>query len=743
MNQSEPASQDVLTGRRLGSYRLVKRIGQGGMGAIYRARRIGTGEEVAVKVIKRGMDTQAILRRFETERQILSALNHPYIARLLDAGATAEGAPYVVMEFISGQPIHRYCDSVRLPVRGRLELFRKVCEAVECAHRMQIIHRDIKPENILVTAAGDPKLVDFGIAKILAPDDTTTSRERTITLTPVMTPHYASPEQTQDAPLTPATDIYSLGVLLYELLTAVSPYRNAEHSREALREAICRQRPLPPSAAVRRTEAGPATASELRGDLDAVLLTSLEKEPSRRYRSVEEFSADIGRWLVGTRPHARRTMRWRSVAGPAAVMGAVLLAGAVGGWFYRWRSVPVRPAVAVLGFENLAHESSTEWLSTALTEMLATELGAGDRIRTVPGELVSRVKLELALPNAQTYSPSTLARLRGSLGTDYVVLGSYLALGEGSGLQLRVDLRLQDTRNGNTLGAVSESRPAAELLPMIARAGSVLRRNLGVGEAAGDTGPARASVPNGAEAARNYAEGLEKLRSFDALSARELLRKAAAAAPTHALSHAALADASGMLGYDQEAREEAKRALDLSAGLARAERLSIEGRYFESTHAWDRAIATYETLRREHPDNAEYGLRLAAVQTRSGAGRRAIETVQALRALPSAAHDPRLDLAECEAALAASDLRRARTVAQRAAQEGAAVGMRILVAQARLLESRALLQSGEPQMALTAAADSQQLYLAAGHRPGVARALMESAGVLTQLGDMRGGAGPV
>ena len=715
------------------------------MGAVYRARRIGFDEDVALKVIKRGMDTDAILRRFETERRILAALDHPNIARLLDVGATPDGVPYLVMEFISGQPINRYCDSEGLTVRARLELFQKVCAAVECAHQMQVIHRDIKPENILVTAAGEPKLVDFGIAKILAADGAAASQERTVTIAPVMTPHYASPEQTQGSPLTPSTDIYSLGVLLYELLTGVSPYGNLEHSRQTLLEVICKRRPQPPSSAIRHSPAELRAA--LGGDLDAIILTSLEKQPSRRYGSVGEFSADIARHLAGVRPEARRFSR-RYVLRALRMRRAFLTAAVVtmfvvtlAGWLFqrsRGARVRVRPAVAVLGFENLSHQQSTDWLSTALTEMLSTELAAGGEVRTIPGELVSRVKLELALPNAQTFSPATLGRLRSSLGTDYVVLGSYLALGDQSGLQVRLDLRLQDAKSGDTLATVAETRPSTELLALVARAGSLLRRAVGAGESAADGASARASLPEGAEAARNYAEGLERLRAFDALSARDLLRNAVTAAPGHALSHAALAAASGMLGYDLEARDEARKALDLSAGLPRDDRLSIEGRYFETTHEWGRAIATYETLRREYPDNVEYGLRLAMVQTRSGAGRLALDTVQALRTLPSAAQDPRLDLAECEAALAASDLPRARTLARRAAQSGSAAGLRILAAQAKLLESRTLLQSGEPQPALSSAAASQQLYLAAGHRPGVARALIESAGVLTQLGDTAG-----
>jgi tetratricopeptide (TPR) repeat protein len=395
--------------------------------------------------------------------------------------------------------------------------------------------------------------------------------------------------------------------------------------------------------------------------------------------------------------------------------------------------------VAVLGFENLSRQPSAEWLSTALTEMLSTELGAGGRLRTVPGELVSRVKLELALPNAQTFTKPTLARLRSSLSADYVVLGSYLALGEGRNLDLRLDLRLQDTKTGEVITSASETRSSSELLTLVTRTGSLLRRQLGAGELlSADSGSVRGSLPADAAAARNYSEGLARLRTFDTLAARDLLRNAVSAAPDHALSHAALAAACTLLGFDSEARSEAKKALDLSAGLSREDQLSIAGRYYETTHAWDNAVESYRQLHGAFPDNLDYGLRLAAAQTQAGGGLKALETVRKLRALPSAANDPSVDLAEAEAALAASDMARARSAAERATRSGTAQGFRILAARARLLESRISLNMGDPQRSLAAAADSEQLYRAAGHRQGIAWALNESAGVLTQLGDVSG-----
>jgi tetratricopeptide (TPR) repeat protein/tRNA A-37 threonylcarbamoyl transferase component Bud32 len=755
--EKEPTLHDMYLGRRVDGYEFLERIGEGGMGVVYRVRRAGVAGDLAIKVIKRGMDTHTILRRFHNERRILETLRHDNIATMLDAGTTPEGLPYFVMEFIPGQPIGEYCDARSLSIDDRLRLFQKVCAAVQCAHEAHVVHRDIKPENILVTAAGEPKLLDFGIAKVL--DFTSPSHDVTITLSPVMTPHYASPEQARGAAVTAASDTYSLGVLLYELLAGVSPYRTPGAGAPSLVHAICHERPQPPSSAVAllspadskavavaaaRSTDPVALRRMLSGDLDAIVLTALEKQPARRYRAVDALSADIGRHLDGRRVEALTLTRRYARLGPgirlfaAAILVLIICAVLFAILYQPARArLTVRPSVAVLGFENLSHDPSAEWLSTALTEMLSTELAAGGRLRTVPGELVARVKLELALPNAQTFAAPTLTRLRNSLSADYVVLGSYLALGEGAARQVRLDLRLQDTRDGEVVASASETRKAVELAGLVTNAGALLRGQLGAGVATAEAA-ARGSLPESADAARLYAEGLERLRAFDTLAARDLLRNAVAAAPGHALSHAALAGANSLLGYDVEARDEARKALDLSAGLAEEERLSIEGRYLETSHDWKRAVEIYRTLREAYPDNLEYGLRLAAAQTQAGEPRRALATVAELRALPSAGRDPRVDLAEAEAAFAASDLIAARAAARRAAQSGSDQGLGILTAGAHVLESRIALTSGDPRAALAAATQAQQLYLSANHRQGVALALNESAGVLTQRGDVAG-----
>lgn len=319
---AEPNQQ--MIGRRIGVYRVTGLIGQGGMGAVYRAARDDHqyDKEVAIKLVKGGLGPEFALQRFRRERQILARLEHPNIARLLDGGTTEDGWPYLVMEYIEGQTLSNYCNANSLSVSQRLELFRSVCAAVQYAHQNLIIHRDIKPSNILVTQDGTPKLLDFGIAKLLDPEQslTTAGHDPGVTATAmrVMTPAYASPEQARGETVTTATDIYSLGVVLYELLTGQLPYDIKSSSLAEIEHVICDLEPAKPSEVVRRTSTnsikpGRRLSGELAGDLDNIILMALRKEAARRYQSVEQFAEDIRRHLQGMPVIARQdTIRYRA-----------------------------------------------------------------------------------------------------------------------------------------------------------------------------------------------------------------------------------------------------------------------------------------------------------------------------------------------------------------------------------------------------------------------------------------------
>jgi len=311
----------VWTGRRLGHYELLEQIGEGGMGAVYRAARADGlyDKQVAIKLIRSGLSTDFFVVRFKNECHILAGLEHPNIARLLDGGVTEEGLPYVALEFVAGMPIDEYCARHGLSTADRLNLFRTVCSAVQYAHQNLVVHRDLKPGNILVTEDGVPKLLDFGIAKIVDPEQKGTEGDRTLTVMRIMTPDFASPEQVRGNPVTTASDVYSLGVILYLLLTGRRPYHVSSTAPHEIIKAICDTDPEKPSTAVTRFEKsndsnnvvspvkvreqkGPDPKREklrrvLSGDLDNIVLKALRKEPERRYETVEQFSEDVRRHL--------------------------------------------------------------------------------------------------------------------------------------------------------------------------------------------------------------------------------------------------------------------------------------------------------------------------------------------------------------------------------------------------------------------------------------------------------------
>jgi non-specific serine/threonine protein kinase/serine/threonine-protein kinase len=314
--ETPPHVEATFVGREIGGWRLEAEVGRGGMGVVHKAVREHEGfrQEAALKLLRRDVYSAGMVSRFEQERRILARLRHPGIASLLDGGRTPEGQPWLAMEFVEGKPIHAHCAESRLGVRARLELFREACAAVAYAHRSLVVHRDLKPSNVLVNAEGRVKLLDFGIARLLLADDTDPAALETATLLPALTPEYASPEQVRGEPVTTASDVYSLGVLLCELLTGERPYAVGRSPEEIVR-AVCETVPTRPSALLQRgaTRApGGVGASELLGDLDTIVLKALRKEPERRYASVTELDEDVRRHLAGLPVRARPdTVRYR------------------------------------------------------------------------------------------------------------------------------------------------------------------------------------------------------------------------------------------------------------------------------------------------------------------------------------------------------------------------------------------------------------------------------------------------
>jgi serine/threonine protein kinase len=461
--------------RRIGPYRVVRELGSGGMGSVYLAERADGQyrKNVAIKLIRRGMDSEFIIRRFRNERQILADLSHPNIAGLLDGGSTEDGLPYFVLEHIDGVRIDDYCDSNTLPLRERLNLFRTVCSAIHYAHKRSIVHRDIKPSNILVTTDGIPKLLDFGIAKLLEPELAGQTIDSTSSALRLMTPDYASPEQIRGEPITPASDVYALGVLLYELLTGHRPYRLKSRNMQEIAWAICEQEPERPSTAISRTEEVPSANGEgaitrtpesvsrtrnseprtlrklLGGDLDAIVLMAMGKQPEQRYASVEELSADIGRHLDGLpviarkqmRRSLRTTIRSRWTAASFAVLLAVFLVGLL---VYALRPrQPMPPSairsVAVLPFKPMSQEASDEYLAQGVADSLIT------RLSNVRGIMVRPTSAVLKYASREQ-DPVAAGR---ELGVDALLDGSIQKIGD----RIRVTVQLLRTSDGTPIWA--------------------------------------------------------------------------------------------------------------------------------------------------------------------------------------------------------------------------------------------------------------------------------------------------
>jgi serine/threonine-protein kinase len=380
----------LIEGQRIGPYEITRELGQGGMGAVYLAERADDEyhKQVAIKLVRRGLDTAHILRRFIAERQILANLDHPNIARLIDGGTTTDGLPYIVMEYVQGLPLIEYCDGRKLSTIERLKLFRTVCAAVQYAHQNLVIHRDIKPINILVTADGTAKLLDFGIAKVFHPDPQGQEAEMTRTEFRAMTPEYASPEQVRGERVTTSSDVYSLGVVLYQLLTGLRPYRlNTTDPLEVLR-AVCQREPSKPSDAVmgrageaEKKSSSNASAPQLRGDLDNIVLMAMRKEPERRYSSVEQFSDDIRRHIEGLPVVARKDTfsyragklirRNKAVAAAAVLIVTTLIAGIIAtAWQARRASAQARLA------EDQSRVASSERDRSRLEQTKAERINA-------------------------------------------------------------------------------------------------------------------------------------------------------------------------------------------------------------------------------------------------------------------------------------------------------------------------------------------------------------------------------
>jgi non-specific serine/threonine protein kinase/serine/threonine-protein kinase len=572
-----------LPATRVGPYRLIRELGRGGMGTVYLAVRSDDAfqKRVAVKILKRGMDTEAIVRRFRNERQILASLEHPHIAGLLDGGTTPDGLPYFAMEYVEGQPIDEYADAQHLDTTGRLRLFRKVCAAVQYAHQNLIIHRDLKPANVLVTADGTPKLLDFGIAKLLNPELGGATLAPTVAGFNLMTPEYASPEQVRGEAVTTATDVYSLGVLLYELLTGRRPYRLNSRSPEEIARVVCNSTPVRPSTAVTRvadfagsdavtgepavtlaeihfTGTGRQRAVDperlsrrLAGDLDNIVLKALSKEPGRRYLSVDQFSEDVRRHLQGLPVIARKdTLGYRTakfvrrnraaVAGAAAVFLA--LVGGIVGTTWQARVARAERARAEQRFNDVRH----------LANSFLFEVH--DAVRDLPGSTPAR---RLMVTRGLEYLDKLSQDAGNRPDLQRELANAYLRVGDVQGRPLNPNL-------GDTAGALASYEKSTALFDALAGAGAdaTLEREranayVRMSEVLSSTGDTARAL----EFARRALALQQKVTGVTSpLDARNAL----------AATHSRVGDLLSATGDTRGALEERRRALALMEAIAAA-----------------------------------------------------------------------------------------------------------------------------------------------------------------------------
>jgi DNA-binding winged helix-turn-helix (wHTH) protein/tetratricopeptide (TPR) repeat protein len=399
------------------------------------------------------------------------------------------------------------------------------------------------------------------------------------------------------------------------------------------------------------------------------------------------------------------------------------------------KNLNLRSSIAVLGFKNLSSHPHDEWLSVAIAQMLSTELAGGDKTRIIPEEIVARAMLDLDVKAKDSYARDTLRNLRARLGSDYVVTGSYMAVGDKNSGLVRMDLRLQETISGDTLTSIAVSGKQSEIFDLVARAGREMRTKLGSTVPPEGDVDWRTVLPSNPAAAKLYAEGIARLRVSENLPAADLLQKSLTIEPGFALGHAALADAWAALGYDSRALSSAQKALSLSYGLPEDERMEIQGRYYELNHDWTGAIGVYRHLWQDFPDDIESGLKLAAAEMSIGESKEALAVLSNLRSLPGPSGiDPRIDLTEASLAARGADYKRQQMLAEQAAAKAQSTGARILLARARLVQGWALDDQSHLKEAAEAYSSAQEIYEHAGDSDGTATALNDLGIVLQKQG---------
>ena len=582
---------DPVAGQMLGPYRIEREIGRGGMSVVYLAAR-ADGEfqkRVAVKLIKRGMDTASVIQRLRRERRILAGFEHPCIARLLDGGTTPEGLPWIAMEYIEGLPINRFCEERGLSIEERCLLICKVCDAVAYAHRNLVVHRDLKPSNILITPDGNPKLLDFGIAKLLSEDEMDGEEPLTRGSSMLLTPEYASPEQIRRAPVTTASDVYSLGVVLYEILTGARPYRLANASWPEMERLVCGAEPKKPSAA----EALPARMRRrLAGDLDNIVLMAMRKDVSRRYGRAEQLAEDLRRHCQGLPVHARRdTLLYR------------------GGKFLRrnWTvalaglliAVSVATGTVIAGRQALAARERFEQLRGFARTVL---VDVNTQLNDIPGTSKARQTLVAYVDDYLRHVAAQRSGDDAALATEFAT--TYLRLGEMQGVTPQAIASFESGRRLlESKGKGSSLGPADSLVlaRLRGRAGSTLL-DLGQIQSGEENLAAAETLAAGASRRLGWNSEAELIKAFAEWHLARLYRMQYRLAEGESHARAAIAGGEEVLrrGFrTKEAYETVNGARNVLAAVLRR-----QGNWQQSMEVYQKVLADTEERARVDPESA-------------------------------------------------------------------------------------------------------------------------------------------
>ncbi len=538
-------------GQIIGHYEIVSLIARGGMGEVYLAHDRQLQRKVALKLIRRGMDSADIVRRFRREGRLLAGLNHPNIAQLYGSGLTADGIPIFAMEYVAGQRLDEHCAELGLTTRQRLDLFRKICAAVTYAHQHLVIHRDIKPANIRVTAEGEPKLLDFGIAKLLDPE-ASLGGEQTLTLARVMTPEYASPEQVRGETVATTSDVYSLGVVLYRLLTGRSPYRTRMNRADEITRAITEQDPERPSTAAKAQEASdlspsPHDSRSLRGDLDNIVLMALRKEPTRRYTSVGQFSEDIRRHLEGLPVIASKdTVGYRTskfVARNRIAVAAAVLVGLaiIGGLMVSlWEAENARRQRDVAQRERLKAEKINTFLQDMLGAAAPEVKGVDVKVAEVLSEASRKARAEMAK------QPDIMAEVLFTIGQTDVSLGLFSPAEVNLRAALETSLKANGALHPTTAKSMSWLGLALSYQDKVTEGETIARRAVELQRKLSPEG-------NGDLGVALYSWGMNLIQKGDPQAAEPVLKEAVELIRKHfGASHGYYLASLGLLGVAEE-----------------------------------------------------------------------------------------------------------------------------------------------------------------------------------------------